>query len=162
VPLYSSHGYCYQTIHTFLSEKPNIIFSAEFDAQSGYKSGKVISVDRNSVQIDISFQLIDNVNFISSGLHRVHRFCTVIIIFYTVSLVKCLHPTIINKRKKRYKLYHKCQLRRVDFGFSIPPLSMSTIEEPLYGELPEPEPPRAYLGIFVVVGLGGVGYGLRV
>lgn len=37
---------------------------------------------------------------------------------------------------------------------------MSTIEEPLYGELPEP--PRAYLGMFVVVGLGGVGYGLRV
>ena len=53
------------------------------------------------------------------------------------------------------------QLRRVDFGFSIPPLSMSTIEEPLYGELPE-EAPRAYLGIFVAYGLGGVGNGLRV
>jgi len=38
---------------------------------------------------------------------------------------------------------------------------MSTIEEPLYGELPEV--PRAYLGIlFVAYGLGGVGYGLRV
>ena len=37
---------------------------------------------------------------------------------------------------------------------------MSTIDEPLCGELPEV--PRAYLAVFVAYGLGGVGYGLGV
>ena len=37
---------------------------------------------------------------------------------------------------------------------------MSTIEEPLCGELPEV--PRAYLDVFVAYGLGGDGYGLGV
>jgi hypothetical protein len=78
-----------------------------------------------------------------------------------VSFVKRLQPIVNKRERKDTKFIYICQLRRVDdFGFSIPPLSMSTIEEPLYGELPEV--PRVYLGVFVVYGLGGVGYGLRV
>ena len=92
--------------------------------------------------------------------HRrlIANICIVIIILY-ITMKNCTSSRKQEKKMLQKLLHIFNQLRRADFGFSIPPFSRSAIEDPPYGGLPEAC--RVYLGIFVVCGLVGVGYGLR-